>query len=188
MLAIVIPVYNNVDKFKKTLDSLVAQTKNNFQICVVDDFSKEDIKNVCDEYNDRLHIYYKRLEENFGVGTARNVGFDIVSKSRCDYIMFLDSDDMLFPYAVESLYREARKNNADIVSSNFYAEEKYGISVIEDACQAMGTKNKGKFSGTFGDLGVFSFQQNKYPVISTKKLCFQPKTIFPEHPVKFFPC
>lgn len=40
-------------------------------------------------------------------------------------------------------------------------KEKYGISVIEDACQAMGTKNKGKFSGTFGDLGVFSFQQNK---------------------------
>lgn len=132
MLAIVIPVYNNVDKFKKTLDSLVAQTKNNFQICVVDDFSKEDIKDVCDEYSDRLHIYYKRLEENFGVGTARNVGFDIVSKSRCDYIMFLDSDDMLFPYAVESLYREAKKNNADVVSSNFYAEEKYGIHRLID--------------------------------------------------------
>ena len=40
-------------------------------------------------------------------------------------------------------------------------KEKYGVSLIEDACQAMETKNKGKFSGTFGDLGVFSFQQNK---------------------------
>ena len=39
--------------------------------------------------------------------------------------------------------------------------KKYDIPVIEDACQAMGTKNNGQFAGTFADIGVFSFQQNK---------------------------
>ena len=42
----------------------------------------------------------------------------------CDYVMFLDSDDMLTPRAVEILYREAKRNNADVISSTFIAEEK----------------------------------------------------------------
>ena len=38
---------------------------------------------------------------------------------------------------------------------------KYNAYVIEDACQAFGSKYKDKYAGTFGDVGVFSFQQNK---------------------------
>lgn len=39
--------------------------------------------------------------------------------------------------------------------------KKYNAYVIEDACQAFGSKFNGKYAGTFGDVGVFSFQQNK---------------------------
>lgn len=39
--------------------------------------------------------------------------------------------------------------------------KKYNVKVIEDACQAMGTMNNGQYAGTFADIGVFSFQQNK---------------------------
>lgn len=40
-------------------------------------------------------------------------------------------------------------------------KEEYNIPLIEDACQAMGTKNSGIYAGNFSDIGVFSFQQNK---------------------------
>lgn len=39
--------------------------------------------------------------------------------------------------------------------------KKYNAFVIEDACQAFGSKYNGKYAGTFGDIGIFSFHQNK---------------------------
>lgn len=126
MVSIIIPCYHSKEVLPKALDSLVAQTKNMFMVTLVNDCDGEDYTDIIEEYRDRrgLNLYYVETEKNGGPGMARQKGLDL--SGMCDYIMFLDSDDMLMPRAVEILYREAKHNNADLVSGSFIIEENNG--------------------------------------------------------------
>ena len=122
ILNVIIPTYKARDTLPKALDSLVAQTKKMFLVTIVQDCDGEDYTDIVKEYKRRgLQIYLLTLKENKGPGCARQAGMDI--NKMCDYFMFLDSDDMLTPRAIEILYREAKLHDADIVSSDFIAEQ-----------------------------------------------------------------
>lgn len=99
MINVIIPAYNCRATLGKTLASLVAQTDTNFEAIVVDDCSTEDIKSIVDDYSNKLNIVYIRNEENLGAGMSRQVGIDNATQK---FVTFLDSDDMLMPYAVET--------------------------------------------------------------------------------------
>lgn len=125
MINIIIPCYNSRETLPKTLDSLVAQTQRRFFVTIVDDCSEEDIDDIVEEYSKRLNISYLRLEENGGPGVARQAGID--NNRMCEYLMFLDSDDMLMPQAIEVLNREVNLHKPDILVSGFIQQNKYGI-------------------------------------------------------------
>lgn len=124
MLEVGIPVYNAEETLSKALDSLVAQTKNNFICCLsIDGDGKYNIyKPIIEEYTRRgLKIRVINSQENGGPGIARQ---RILDTTQCDYIMFLDSDDMLMPRAVEILYKQAKLGDYEIIRSSFIREEK----------------------------------------------------------------
>lgn len=127
MINIIIPCYNSTETLPKTLDSLVAQTQPRFFVTVVDDCSEENILSIVNDYEDKLNINYIRLTENGGPGVARQAGLD---NTICEYVMFLDADDMLMPQAIEVLNREVNKNKPDILISAFIQQNKYGIDRI----------------------------------------------------------
>ena len=123
MVEIGIPVYNSEKVVIKALDSLVAQTKNNFIVCIsIDGDGKYDIYHeIVKEYMRRgLKMRIINSEENGGPGMARQ---RVLDTTQCDYIMFLDSDDMLMPRAVEILYTQGKRGNYDIIRSSFIREE-----------------------------------------------------------------
>ena len=123
MLEIGIPVYKALDTLPKTLDSLVAQTKNNFIACLsIDgDENEEAYRKITQEYIRRgLKMRILNSKENGGPGAARQ---RILDTTQCDYIMFLDADDILMPRAVEVLYGQAKREDFDIVRSSFIREE-----------------------------------------------------------------
>ena len=122
MVNVIIPTYKARETLPKALDSLVAQTKDMFLVTIVQDGDGEDYSDIIAEYKRRGLKIFLLQKENGGPGTARQYGMDCTKM--CDYVMFLDSDDMLTPRAVEILYREAKRNNADVISSTFIAEEK----------------------------------------------------------------
>lgn len=122
MVNLVIPAYNCSETLPKTLSSLMAQTKSQFITTIVDDNSKEDLSGIIKTFSDFLSIQYIKLPENRGPGHARQVGVDSVPM--CDYVMFLDSDDLLYPRAVEILYREAKRSSADIIYSDILHESR----------------------------------------------------------------
>lgn len=124
MLNIIIPAYNCKNTLGQTLASLQAQTKNNFIVTIVDDNSEEDLSSIINYYNQRMIISYIKKEKNEGPGLARQTGFD--NCERCNYVMFVDADDMLLPRAVEVLYGEAKKNFADVVFSEIKVENDDG--------------------------------------------------------------
>ena len=122
MVNVAIPIFRARPTLPYCLNSLVAQTKNMFLVTLVQDGDNEDYSDIIEEYTRRgLKINLIKLDENKGPGNARQVAID--RSKMCDYIMFMDSDDMLMPRAVEILYREAKANNADIVSSHILREQ-----------------------------------------------------------------
>lgn len=129
---IIIPIWHSRKTLPQALDSLVAQTKKLFIVTLVQDGDEEDYTDIVEEYQRRnLKIRLIQSPENRGPGCARQLGMD--SDRMCEYFMFLDSDDMLYPRAVEVLSREISLNNADIVISSFMAERTHTPGQILDS-------------------------------------------------------
>jgi glycosyltransferase involved in cell wall biosynthesis len=111
------PNYNNAKYLPACLDSVVSQTFADFECLVVDDCSTDKSAAVISGYaarDNRIKLY--KTPKNSGVGAVRNLGLDT---ARGEYIMFLDSDDVLNGAALENLYRVATSLPADIVAGQF---------------------------------------------------------------------
>ena len=96
--SIVIPLYNKADYVTETLQSVFSQTKLPSELIIVDDQStdgslqvvKSFLNHLPPPFND-VRIEIIELEQNGGVGHARNVGFE---KTTGDVVSFLDADDI----------------------------------------------------------------------------------------------
>lgn len=122
---------------------MVAQTKKLFIVTIVQDCDEEDYTDILDEYRRRgLKIRLLQMENNVGPGLARQYGMD--RDTMCKYFMFMDSDDMLNPRAIEVLTQEAEKNNADVVSSDFMVNIKGQPSFVMNVDKTPCTWTHGK--------------------------------------------
>jgi len=95
LISIIIPTYNRADLISETLNSVVAQTHENWECIIVDDGSTDNTANVILEYTnkDKRFKYYLRPGIlNKGASPCRNYG---LKQAKGDYIQFLDSDDLL---------------------------------------------------------------------------------------------
>ena len=122
MVEVGIPVWHARDTLCKCLDSLVAQTLDRFITCLSIDCDGEDYSDIIEMYRARgLKIRIINGRENGGPGAARQ---RIIDTTQCDYLIFMDADDMLMPRAVEVLSQHMKVNNFDIMRSGFIREEK----------------------------------------------------------------
>ena len=120
MLEIGIPVYKAKQTLPALLDSIVAQTKKMFIVCLSIDGDGEDYTDIIKTYVQRgLKIRVVPSETNGGPGIARQ---RILDTTQCDYIMFADADDILMPRAVEVLSKTIMTGGFDIVRSSFMKE------------------------------------------------------------------
>ena len=94
VVSVVIPTYNSSKFLPVAIESVIDQTHSAIEIIVVDDGSSDDTKLICDRYPAVKYIY----QSNQGAASARNTGF---RASQGSYLVFLDSDDCLFPEAIE---------------------------------------------------------------------------------------
>ena len=91
MVSIIIPVYNVKRFLRECIDSILI-SKKIFEVILIDDGSTDGSSIICDEYSsldNRVVTYHKK---NGGVSSARNYG---LKKAVGDYIVFVDSDDVL---------------------------------------------------------------------------------------------
>lgn len=111
-ISVIIPIYNAASSLDRCLCSVLDQTCTSFEVILVDDGSTDGSSAICDRYaeeDSRIVVIHK---ENGGVSSARNVGIEAAAG---DYIMFLDSDDVLSPDALEILC----SRDADMVMGGF---------------------------------------------------------------------
>ena len=126
MISIIIPVYNQATKLKKTLDSLLQQTEKDFEVVVVDDASTEDIKSIIDEYKDKFNILkFYRNDVNYRIASIpRNRG---LRHADGEYILWLDDDVIMKQYMPEVMKNTLDTNpRVDFV----YSSHKFGFKTF----------------------------------------------------------
>lgn len=101
-ISIVIPVYNAARYLAQTVDSVLAQTITDWELIIVDDGSKDDSMVIARSYAARDGRIRIVQQENRGVATARNRGFD-AADPEARYIIFLDADDIWRRHTLETL-------------------------------------------------------------------------------------
>lgn len=102
--SVIIPLYNKERDIDQTLQSLTRQTFDSFEVVVVDDGSTDESLLIVQQFKDpRLRVFTKKNE---GVAPTRNFG---VEKANCDFVVFLDADDLWYPFHLEDLYDLIKK-------------------------------------------------------------------------------
>ena len=114
--SIIVPLYNTPETFlKEMIESVIAQTYANWELCMADGSDKEHtyVGNICLEYAKQDNrIIYKKLDKNYGISGNSNACLEIASG---DYIALFDHDDLLHPAALYEIMRAICDKNADYV-------------------------------------------------------------------------
>lgn len=96
-ITVVIPTYNKADFISQTIESVLQQTYENFEIVIIDDCSGDKTEQVVQKYLSEKIRYFKH-SKNLGPGATFNDG---IKKSNTDYITLIASDDILLPNHLE---------------------------------------------------------------------------------------
>jgi len=127
-VSVVVPVYKVERYIGNCLNSLIAQTFQNWEAILVDDGSPDRSGTICEEYaaNDsRFKVIHK---ENGGQSSARNLAMNYVQG---EYVFYLDSDDYLHPETLQHLVNLAVTNDAGIVQCNFIRGSETSFPCVE---------------------------------------------------------
>lgn len=118
-VSVIVPVYNVQDYLRQCVDSILAQTFEDYELILVDDGCTDHSGSICDEYetkSDKAEVIH---QQNGGLPVARKVG---IEHAHGDYILFVDADDWVDPDHLESLITKAEQEQADVVMCGFYFE------------------------------------------------------------------
>lgn len=109
LISIVVPLYKTPTRFLVDLiDSVIAQTYQNWEICLADGSGDNKLKEfICSRYIDENRIIYKLLKDNYGISRNTNKAIEI---SKGDIIVFIDHDDFIEPNALFEINKVFNNN------------------------------------------------------------------------------
>lgn len=109
LVSIITPVYNCEKYISQTIDSVISQTYENWEMILADDNSPDNSAKIIAEYAAHdSRIKYIKLTQNGGAALARNAALE---KANGRYIAYLDADDLWFPTKLERQIDFMTKNN-----------------------------------------------------------------------------
>jgi glycosyltransferase involved in cell wall biosynthesis len=136
LVSIIIPTYNRAHLIGETLDSVLAQTYQNWECIIVDDGSTDNTDEVLEAYvqKDKRFKYYHRPDEHLPGGNgARNYGF---KRSQGEYIQWFDSDDLMVAEKIELKVKAMSENDVDfVVSQTKYFNKKGTYDYDYEECE-----------------------------------------------------
>lgn len=113
LVSVIIPCYNRAMYVAAAVESVLTQTHRNVEVIAVDDGSSDGTVEILAGFGDRIRVFQ---QENRGASAARNTGLEY---ARGDYIVFLDSDDLLSPEVIAAGLDRLQETGAAIVIWNF---------------------------------------------------------------------
>ncbi len=157
-LSIIVPVYQVEAYLERCLKSLLSQTFADYEIILVDDGSTDGSGNICDTYAGKFESVNVIHKKNGGLSSARNAGIDAATG---EYIMFVDSDDLIHSKAAELEIALLEEHSAQALIcplKRFSKEEEININSPLEKLEGVSV-----ISGIEAEKGFFNNPQaNKY--------------------------
>src|SRR5699024_980764 len=115
MISVSMPVYNVKKYLRSSIESVLHQTFNNFELIIVDDGSTDGSGEILNKYenNKQIKIYH---QSNQGLSAARNTG---LRYAQGDIIYFFDSDDIINIHLFEYISERFKNSNLDFIYFNY---------------------------------------------------------------------
>lgn len=124
-ISIIIPVYNvDPKRFEKTLNSLVNQTVNDFEVCISDGGEHKIPKKLLEKFDSKLEIKYSESKKKLGIADNTNAAIKLATG---DYIAFLDHDDRILENAIEEAVKVIDDKYPDVIYSDEEVVDEYGM-------------------------------------------------------------
>ena len=164
MISVIIPTYNREGVLMRSIESVLNQTYEDFELLVMDDCSTDSTTEMVASLEDP-RIRYHRLDKNSGQGTARNIG---VGLAKGDIIAFQDSDDVWRPRKLEKQLAAMTLYDADICTCRL---ERHGFGP--------------DFRPIFPTIeaGIIPYDKLLEGTIASSQTIFVKKDILLEHPL-----
>lgn len=170
LVSVIIPTYNRTTYIGEAIDSVLAQTYENYEIIVIDDGSSVDVKKVLKPYEDKIKYLY---QENRGLAAARNTG---IKNSSGDYLAFLDDDDLFEPRKLE-IQVKILESNPDVgfVYSDCLEFDTNKRTKLELNLAVCRNRPAGEFANLF-----FINPSVRVPALLVRRKCFEDAGLFDE--------
>lgn len=126
-ISVIVPVYNKEQYLEKCLDSILTQTLEDIELCIIDDGSTDKSAEICDQYAEKDKRVRVLHQLNSGAGATRNKGLGMAT---AEYVGFVDADDYLEPDMYSVLWSEITKKNADIVLGGVVSHKRANKTII----------------------------------------------------------
>jgi teichuronic acid biosynthesis glycosyltransferase TuaG len=112
LVSVIMPAYNAAATIRRSIDSVLAQTRRDLELIVVDDCSSDSTPALIADYvriDPRVRLH--RQVPNAGVAAARNAG---IEQAQGDFVAFLDSDDWWHPRKLELQIAQMQAGDASV--------------------------------------------------------------------------
>ena len=114
LFSIIIPIYNSQEYLPQCIDSILQQNYKNIEIILINDGSTDKSLQICKYYLNNKNITLIN-QANSGVSNARNKALDIIQG---EYVLFIDSDDILLDQSLEIIHKYIQSKKWDLVLFN----------------------------------------------------------------------
>ena len=130
-LSIIVPVYNVEKYIRPCFESIFNQGLNDtdYEIIIVNDGTKDKSMEMIDDIISQYHNITVINQENQGVSIARNNG---IAAAKGEYILMLDSDDLLIENSLKPLLEKALEYQVDLITANFLKMTDEQIKNLQD--------------------------------------------------------
>ena len=141
LVSIITPTYNCGKFIAETMDSVINQSYENWEMIIVDDCSTDNTKEVVEEYIKKDNrIKYHILEKNSGAAVSRTKAMEL---AKGKYIAFLDSDDLWTKDKLEKQIKFMEENNYNFTCTDYEQIDEKGNSLNK----IIKTKTKTNYNG-----------------------------------------
>lgn len=167
-ISILIPAYNVEKYINRCLDSVFAQSSDNYEVIVVDDGSSDKTREILKEYQikyfDKIKLYFN--EKNKGLSFVRN---ELINLCNTEYFIFLDSDDSLNIDLLKQLENTIKSTGSDVVrfQSLLYKEgretvNKYQSPLFENSSGIEAVKEFLISNKIFGQVWLYCYKKSLF--------------------------
>lgn len=175
--SVIIPVYNVENYLTRCLDSLLAQNYADLEILLIDNGSKDQSGQICEDYAAKFSNITAYHIPNKGVSSARNFG---LAKAKGEFICFVDADDYLEGNLFSDLDSQL-DSQLDLLVFSYYNSIEQNLSEITRSAKILpteGKKDKSDFIALFQELCLTDMMYTVWNKIYRRKFLEEHQIVF----------